>query len=86
MTALNIFVQVTGLVVADYGHEHSHWNSKGSLSDWLKQEGIPAISGIDTRAVTKVKHALWRPSLPEILEPQPTAFPTTVIPYRNILR
>ena len=40
-------------MVADYCDEHSHWNSKGSLSEWLKQEGIPAISGIDTRAVTK---------------------------------
>jgi carbamoyl-phosphate synthase (ammonia) len=46
-------IHVTGLVVADYTHEHSHWNSESSLSEWLREEGIPAISGVDTRAITK---------------------------------
>ena len=47
-------IHVKGLVVADYSQEYSHWNAKESLSCWLKREGIPAISGIDTRRLTKL--------------------------------
>ena len=42
------------IIVADYSDEFSHWNAKESLGDWLKREGIPAITGIDTRRLTKV--------------------------------
>ena len=42
------------LVVADYSENYSHWNAKESLSAWLKREKIPAITGIDTRRLTKV--------------------------------
>jgi hypothetical protein len=37
----------------DYSHHYSHWNAKSSLGDWLKAEGVPGISGIDTRLLTK---------------------------------
>jgi len=46
-------IQVSGLVVSEYSEGYSHWNAKISLGDWLKQWKIPAISGIDTRALTK---------------------------------
>ncbi len=46
-------IQVRGLVVADYSTEHNHWNSETSLGEWLKENNIPAITGIDTRALTK---------------------------------
>ena len=42
------------LVVADYSEQFSHWNAKDSLAAWLKREKIPAITGIDTRRLTKV--------------------------------
>jgi len=42
------------LIVADYSERYSHWNSNESLSDWLKREKVPAITGIDTRRLTKV--------------------------------
>ena len=42
------------LVVADYSEQYSHWNAKESLAEWLKHEQIPAITGIDTRRLTKV--------------------------------
>ncbi|MBO4916830.1 MAG: carbamoyl-phosphate synthase (glutamine-hydrolyzing) large subunit [Bacteroidales bacterium] len=45
---------VKGLVVADYSKEYSHWDAEESLDAWLKREGVPAITGIDTRALTKV--------------------------------
>lgn len=38
-------IWVSGLVVGDYVDEYSHWNAKKSLSDWLKEKGIPGISG-----------------------------------------
>ena len=42
------------LVVADYSEQYSHWNARESLSAWLRREKIPAITGIDTRRLTKV--------------------------------
>ncbi|KAF6019972.1 CPS1 [Bugula neritina] len=46
-------IHVSGLLVQDYSYHYSHWNSVMSLSDWLKQEGVPALHGIDTRMITK---------------------------------
>ena len=46
-------IHVKGLVVADYSEKYSHWNAKESLAEWLKREKIPAITGIDTRRLTK---------------------------------
>ncbi len=46
-------IQVSGLIVADYSNKYSHWNAVKSLSEWLKEEGVPALSGIDTRMLTK---------------------------------
>lgn len=46
-------VQVAGLVVSEYSDHYSHWNATQSLSVWLTENRIPAITGIDTRALTK---------------------------------
>ncbi len=46
-------IYVRAIVVADYSEQYSHWNAKESLSDWLKREQIPGITGIDTRELTK---------------------------------
>ncbi len=47
-------IHVKALVVADYSETYSHWNAKESLASWLKREKIPAITGVDTRRLTKV--------------------------------
>ena len=47
-------IYTRGLVVADYSREYSHWDAEESLDAWLKREDIPAITGIDTRALTKI--------------------------------
>ena len=47
-------IHVKALVVADYCERYSHWNAKESLAAWLQREEIPAITGIDTRRLTKV--------------------------------
>lgn len=47
-------LHISGLIVSDYSFDHSHWNAKKSLSDWLKEYKVPGIYGIDTRALTKI--------------------------------
>ena len=37
----------------DYCHLPSHWNADKTLSDWLKENNVPGMYGIDTRALTK---------------------------------
>jgi carbamoyl-phosphate synthase small subunit len=46
-------IQVKGFVISDYSFEYSHWNAKKSLSEWLTENEIPGIFGVDTRALTK---------------------------------
>ena len=47
-------VHISGLIVAGYSAEFSHWNALESLSDWLKEHRVPGICGVDTRALTKL--------------------------------
>ena len=46
-------IHINGLIVQEYCEKYNHWNAKRSLGDWLKSKYIPAISGIDTRMLTK---------------------------------
>lgn len=46
-------LHISGLVIADYSEEYSHWNANQSLGSWLKHSKVPGITGIDTRALTK---------------------------------
>ncbi|KAF3986076.1 hypothetical protein FT663_04493 [Candidozyma haemuli var. vulneris] len=46
-------IHIAGLVVAHYTEEYSHFLAKSSLGQWLQKEGIPAMYGVDTRALTK---------------------------------
>ena len=47
-------IQAAGLIVSDFSFEYSHWNASKSLSDWLKENKVPAVFGIDTRELTKL--------------------------------
>jgi carbamoyl-phosphate synthase small subunit len=47
-------MHISGLIVAGYTSEYSHWNAEKSLGDWLKEFEIPALYGIDTRQLTKI--------------------------------
>ena len=46
-------IHLRGLVVSEYSDEYSHWQAKKSLADMLKKYKIPAIQGVDTRALTQ---------------------------------
>jgi carbamoyl-phosphate synthase small subunit len=46
-------VQVQGLVAQSYVENYSHHAAIRSLGAWLEAEGVPGISGVDTRALTR---------------------------------
>ena len=46
-------IQIAGLIISEYCKKYSHPSAKQSLGDWLRSENIPAIEGIDTRALTQ---------------------------------
>lgn len=43
-----------GLIVRDVPRRPSNWRNQVSLQDWLIQRGVVAISGIDTRKLTRI--------------------------------
>ena len=47
-------IYASAIIVSDYSEQYSHWNGKESLGDWLKREKVPGITGVDTRALTKL--------------------------------
>ena len=46
-------IQVTGFVVREECHLPSHWHSFSTLHQYLLSNGIPGITGVDTRAITR---------------------------------
>jgi len=46
-------IHVSGLIVSEYSKSYSHWNAVQSLGQWLKDENVPGLEGIDTRAITQ---------------------------------
>jgi carbamoyl-phosphate synthase small subunit len=46
-------IQVKGVICSQVSDEHSHFAAEKSLSDWMEKHGIPGITGVDTRALTK---------------------------------
>jgi carbamoyl-phosphate synthase small subunit len=46
-------IQVSGFVVREDCDKPGHWQSTGTLTEYLKRSGIPGIGGVDTRAITR---------------------------------
>ncbi|MBL8341495.1 MAG: glutamine-hydrolyzing carbamoyl-phosphate synthase small subunit [Rubrivivax sp.] len=46
-------IQVQGLVVQNAVHAYSHHAAARSLGQWLAAEGVPGLTGIDTRTLTR---------------------------------
>src|SRR6266446_5060172 len=44
---------VSGFVIRELSPVVSNWRADHSLAEYLEQNGIPAIQGLDTRALTK---------------------------------
>ncbi|CAG8433859.1 6999_t:CDS:10 [Diversispora eburnea] len=64
-------VHITGLVIGQYSQNFSHYLASSSLSDWLKENNIPAIYGIDTRALTKKIRTKVSIKEPNLFKPDP---------------
>ena len=47
-------IMISGLIVSDYINTPYHFQSKKTLSDWLKEENIPALEIKDTRLLTQI--------------------------------
>ncbi|KAG2098073.1 carbamoyl-phosphate synthetase [Suillus cothurnatus] len=46
-------IHIAALVVGAYTEDYSHFLANSSLGAWLKENNVPAICGVDTRALTK---------------------------------
>ena len=46
-------IQAEALIVEDYSAAYSHHLADMSLDEWMRRQGIPGITGIDTRALTR---------------------------------
>ena len=44
---------ISALIVSEYSGAYNHWNASTSLSQWLSDQNVPALQGIDTRMLTK---------------------------------
>lgn len=44
---------ISGMIVRDYCDVPSNWRSTGTLGDYFRSHDIPAISGVDTRSLTR---------------------------------
>lgn len=47
-------IHAAAIVVGDYSETQSHWAQGRSLSEWLGDEGVPGITGVDTRKLTQL--------------------------------
>ncbi len=47
-------IHVRGLVCSTPAKDFSHFRGEKTLTDWLKENKVPAIAGIDTRELTQV--------------------------------
>ncbi|KAK2855926.1 hypothetical protein Q5P01_004661 [Channa striata] len=46
-------IHVAALIIGELSDNPSHWSSAKSLDQWLKEQGVPGLQGIDTRCLTK---------------------------------
>lgn len=47
-------IQCSAVVVADVAEKFSHHRAVESLASWCKRHGVPGITGVDTRAITRL--------------------------------
>ena len=78
-----------GVVVYEYARRASNWRQQLSLDEFLKIKKIPGISGIDTRALTKIirQHGTMRATIAnadDSIEHLQDQLQATVLPTDNI--
>ena len=45
--------QVAGVIVRELSRSHSNWRATGALDQWLAEAGVPVLTEVDTRRLTK---------------------------------
>lgn len=45
--------QVSGIIVRELSEHYSNWQATTSLADWLGEAGVPILTGVDTRRLTR---------------------------------
>ncbi len=78
-----------GVVVSEWARRASNWRNQMTLDEFLKAKKIPAISGIDTRALTKIirQHGTMKATLANVgdsVEHLTDQLRATVLPTNNI--
>ncbi|MGT2799258.1 carbamoyl phosphate synthase small subunit [Streptococcus marmotae] len=78
-----------GVVVREWARRASNWRNQLTLDEFLKAKKIPGISGIDTRALTKIirQHGTMRATLADVgdsVEHLSDQLRATVLPTNNI--
>ncbi|MDQ0222671.1 carbamoyl phosphate synthase small subunit [Streptococcus moroccensis] len=78
-----------GVVVYEWAREGSNWRNQMTLDQFLRAKNIPGISGIDTRALTRIirKHGTMKATLSNVgdnLEHQLDQLKATVLPTDGI--
>ena len=78
-------VQALGLVVARYEDRYSHHAAACSLGDWLACAGVPLLSGVDTRRLTRLlrEHGTMRGAL--LPADAGTALPPDTLPAERLV-
>jgi carbamoyl-phosphate synthase small subunit len=59
---------ISGMLTRNYCDEPSNWRSQGTLADYFRAHDIPAIHGVDTRALTR--HLRTRGTMRALLVPR----------------
>ncbi|HFI0234973.1 glutamine-hydrolyzing carbamoyl-phosphate synthase small subunit [Streptococcus suis] len=78
-----------GVVVSEWARRASNWRNQLTLDEFLKAKKIPGISGIDTRALTKIirKHGTMKATMADVgdsVEHLSDQLRATVLPTNNI--
>lgn len=47
-------IWVNGILVESYADAKDHWQATRTLGEWMEESGVPGLSGVDTRALTKL--------------------------------
>lgn len=47
-------IHASGVIITELSQSFHHFQARWSLQEWLKQQRVPLITGIDTRALTKL--------------------------------
>ena len=77
-------IHIKGLIISEYSEKNSHHSSIKSLSEWLTENKVPALSGIDTRLLTKMIRDKGNPTA-RIAMKEKTA-PEKLIPENEIAK